>query len=130
MSSRLPHCEKEYAALNKATAISSESFLVKPNDWEGFLALADLLMKSVVATENDLKASPTDEKLEVHAEGELRFIRDARSEQTRQRLPLASPTTPSCTGSFQRVRIVVLAVAHRNILSRGSAIRQVDGDEG
>ncbi len=65
--------EKEYAALKKATVVSGESFLIKPTDWEGFLALADLLMKSAEAKEGDLKASPTDEKPEVHAEGDLRL---------------------------------------------------------
>jgi len=65
--------EQEYAKLKKATVISSESFLVKPDVWDGYLALADLLMKSAEANRKDLKASPTDDKPEVHAEGELRL---------------------------------------------------------
>lgn len=65
--------EHEYAALKGDTLISSESFLVKPNVWEEFLTLSDLLMKSAEANRKDLKASPTDDKPEVHAEGTLRL---------------------------------------------------------
>ena len=65
--------EEEYTKLKKTTVISSESFLVKPDVWEGYLALSDLLMKSAEANRKDLKASPTDDKPEVHAEGELRL---------------------------------------------------------
>ncbi len=65
--------EHEYTALKKDTVISPESFLVKPMVWEGFLELADLLMKSADANRKNLQASPTDDKPEVHAEGELRL---------------------------------------------------------
>jgi CheY-like chemotaxis protein len=65
--------EREYVSLKAAIVVSSESFLIKPLTWEGFLELADLLMRSAKAKDEDTKASPTDSKPEVHAEGELRL---------------------------------------------------------
>ena len=65
--------EKEYGAIRSTIVVSKESFLIKPGRWEGFLELADLLMKSAEAKADDVKASPTDDKPEVHAEGALRL---------------------------------------------------------
>ncbi len=67
--------EREYSHLKSAIVISKESFLIKPNSWEGFLALADLMMASAQAKADEVPASPTDAKPEVHAEGGLRMHR-------------------------------------------------------
>lgn len=64
--------ETEHAALSATLAVSRESFLTKPSNWKGFLALADLLMKSAVAKDDHTAASPLDSNPEVHAEGALR----------------------------------------------------------
>ncbi len=67
--------EKEYAAINATSLVSAESFLKKPDNWEGFMALGDLLMKSADAKANDTEASSTDSKPEAHAQGKLRLHR-------------------------------------------------------
>ncbi|MBA2481015.1 MAG: response regulator [Planctomycetes bacterium] len=67
--------EQEYVSINAVTKVSSESFLKKPTDWEGFAALSDLLMKSADAKSNDTQASTSDSKPEAHAKGELRLHR-------------------------------------------------------
>ncbi len=41
--------EDEYREIIGAVPVSRESFLTKPNSWEHFLALADLLMDSAVS---------------------------------------------------------------------------------
>jgi CheY-like chemotaxis protein len=65
--------ESDYGKLRKAITISNESFLIKPIAWEGFLALADLLMKSAKAKDENTVADAGDAKPEVHAEGALRL---------------------------------------------------------
>lgn len=62
----------DYEDLIKAKVVSKESFISKCNTWDGFLQLADLLMKSAVAKQDQVKASPTDSNPEVHATGDLR----------------------------------------------------------
>ncbi len=52
--------------------MSKETFLTKPNTWEGFLELSDLLMASAQAKQDDVPATSADSKPEVHAEGALR----------------------------------------------------------
>lgn len=64
--------EAEYGDSLTSALVSSESFLAKPEMWAGFLALADLLMRSAVAKQEDVPACATDAKPEVHAEGTLR----------------------------------------------------------
>ncbi len=65
--------EKEYAAINATSLVSVESFLKKPESWEGFMALGDLLMKSADAISEGTKASPSDSNPEAHAKGNLRL---------------------------------------------------------
>jgi CheY-like chemotaxis protein len=65
--------ESDYAALRATIVVSKESFLIKPNTWERFLDLADLLMKSAEAKADNVVASALDSKPEVHAEGALRL---------------------------------------------------------
>ena len=62
----------DYEDLIQAQVISKESFISKCNSWDEFLQLADLLMRSAVAKQNQAPASATDSKPEVHAEGALR----------------------------------------------------------
>jgi CheY-like chemotaxis protein len=62
----------EYLAVLKDTVVSDESFLAKPATWKGFLELADLLMRSATAKQEELPANATDQLPEVHPEGALR----------------------------------------------------------
>ena len=64
--------ETEYKDLLQANLVSKESFLTKPDSWDGFLQLASLLMHSATAKQNSTPADPTDSKPEAHAEGALR----------------------------------------------------------
>lgn len=64
--------KREYLALLKDTVVSDESFLSKPASWKEFLALADLLMRSATAKQENTVASTSDTKPEVHAQGTLR----------------------------------------------------------
>ncbi len=64
--------EKEYEDLLLANVVSKESFITKANSWAGFLQLADLLMRSAAAKQDNLPACATDSKPEAHAEGALR----------------------------------------------------------
>jgi len=64
--------KSEYLALLKDTVVSDESFLTKPSAWKEFMALADMLMHSATAKQENTAASPSDSKPEVHAEGPLR----------------------------------------------------------
>ncbi len=64
--------EAQYQDVIQAGIVSKESFLTKGNSWEGFLKLADLLMQSATAKQDDRIANTTDAKPEVHAEGSLR----------------------------------------------------------
>jgi len=64
--------EKDYENIAKTIRVSKESFLTKPTMWNGFLELADLLMKSAEAKAEDIPATKNDSKPEVHAEGSLR----------------------------------------------------------
>jgi len=62
----------DYEDLIQAQEVSKESFITKCSSWDGFLHLADLLMKSAIAKQDHEVASLTDSNPEVHAEGELR----------------------------------------------------------
>jgi len=64
--------EREYQDILQTGIVSKESFITKSNTWDGFLKLADLLMRSAAAKQNDTAACVTDSKPEVHAEGTLR----------------------------------------------------------
>ncbi|MBA3708899.1 MAG: response regulator [Planctomycetes bacterium] len=94
--------EAEYQDILQAGIVSKESFLTKGNSWDGFLKLADLLMQSATAKQDNRIANTTDSKPEVHAEGSLRrqetqVQRDrtqqghsheaATGQRTRQQLP-------------------------------------------
>ena len=63
---------KQYSVMLQDTVVSDESFLTKPDSWEGFLQLADLITRSAKAKHDNTAACSTDEKPEVHAEGSLR----------------------------------------------------------
>ena len=43
--------EREYGEIASTVPVSRDSFLRKPADWAGFLALADLLMRSAAVSE-------------------------------------------------------------------------------
>ncbi len=64
--------EASYKDIIQTNLVSKESFITKPNTWEGFLELSDLLMASAKAKQDDVPATSTDAKPEVHAEGALR----------------------------------------------------------
>ncbi|MBA3684460.1 MAG: response regulator [Planctomycetes bacterium] len=64
--------ETDYRDLIQAGIVSIESFITKSRDWDGFVQLADLLMRSVSAQQDATPACATDSKPEVHAEGALR----------------------------------------------------------
>ncbi len=64
--------QSDYHDLLHASMVSPESFISKSSTWDGFLNLADLLMRSAVAKHNDVRACATDSNPEVHAEGALR----------------------------------------------------------
>lgn len=64
--------ETEYKDLLQAGIVSKESFITKSDSWDGFLQLANLLMKSATAKKDGLRASTIDSKPEAHAEGTLR----------------------------------------------------------
>jgi CheY-like chemotaxis protein len=81
--------EKEYQDLIRTGVVSRESFITKSDSWDGFLQLADLLMRSAKAKQEDLPASPTDTKPEAHAEGALR-----RHDTKEQRAQADKPTPP------------------------------------
>lgn len=81
--------ESEYRDAVESEIASKESFLTKPMDWDGLLALADLLMGSASAMQDHTIASSHDSKPEVHAEGELR-----RSDTKEQRARIASGPAP------------------------------------
>ena len=63
---------QQYSSYLQDTVVSKESFLTKPETWEGFLALAKLITRSASAMKNHTAASTTDDKPEVHASGALR----------------------------------------------------------
>ena len=73
--------ETGYQDLIEAGIISKESFLTKSNDWSSFLQLADLLMRSTRAKQDNIPASATDSKPEVHAVGTLRR-RDTKEQRS------------------------------------------------
>jgi len=64
--------ESEYHDIFNTAVVSKESFITKAATWEAFLELANLLMKSAVAKQDNVVASPSDSKPEVHANGGLR----------------------------------------------------------
>ena len=80
--------ETDYKDLLQANLVSKESFITKSESWDGFLELADLLMKSATAKQENLPASPTDSKPEVHAEGAL------RRQDTKEQRDQAAQQTP------------------------------------
>ncbi len=82
--------ESEYVDLRRSDVVSKESFITKACNWDAMLQLADLLMSSAAAKEDQTPASPTDSNPEVHAEGVLR-----RHDTAEQRLRAeAGPESP------------------------------------
>ena len=78
--------ETGYQDLLQAGIVSKESFLTKTNSWDGFLKLADLLMRSATAKQEEVPACATDSKPEVHAEGELRR-QDTKEQRNQAKIP-------------------------------------------
>jgi CheY-like chemotaxis protein len=70
--------EADYGSLKGRIKVSNESFLNKPHDWNHFIALADLLMRSADANAHHATASTTDSNPEVHATGDLRHTHPRR----------------------------------------------------
>jgi CheY-like chemotaxis protein len=66
--------EAGYQDILSTGIVSRESFLTKPNDWGGFIELAQLLMRSATAKQDHTVASTMDSKPEVHARGTLRRL--------------------------------------------------------
>jgi len=64
--------ESEYKDLLQANIVSKESFITKSSSWGGFIQLADMLMCSAKAKQDDKPANSSDSKPEVHAKGALR----------------------------------------------------------
>jgi CheY-like chemotaxis protein len=64
--------QSAYRAIQLKTRVSLESFITKPENWAGFLQLADLLMGSVQAKLDHVPANSVDDQPEVHAQGPLR----------------------------------------------------------
>jgi CheY-like chemotaxis protein len=87
--------EKEYADIIAANVVSKESFLTKSTTWDGFLQLANLLMQSASAKQNNEPACSTDTKPEVHAEGHLRRS-DTKAQ--RERITDGEPTAAKGSG--------------------------------
>jgi len=74
--------ETAYGDLLRSNIVSKESFLTKSNTWDDFLQLADLLMRSAIARQDNKPASNQDSKPEAHAEGALRR-QDTESQRVR-----------------------------------------------
>ncbi len=74
--------ESDYGEIRQAGLVSKESFLTKASNFDGMLELADLLMRSATAKENQTPANATDSRPEVHAEGALRR-QDTREQRLR-----------------------------------------------
>ena len=91
--------ETTYKDILTPDVISRETFLTKPDSWEGFLDLSDLLMKSATAKKDDAPAMATDSKPEVHAEGALR--RQDTKEQ-RNRASNRAPVSPKGKGGDRK----------------------------
>lgn len=64
--------ENEYREIAKTVPVSLESFLTKPSRWDQFLALADLLMGSTVASTMGGPSAPVEGRPEVPAPPDLR----------------------------------------------------------
>ncbi len=52
--------QQDYDSLTATTDVSADSFIRKPDKWDGFLALAKLLMKSAEATAEQQDAPPAE----------------------------------------------------------------------
>lgn len=63
---------KGYEDLIESKVVSKESFISKCNSWDGFLILADLLMKSAVTTQENENKPATGTHPEIHVPQELR----------------------------------------------------------
>ncbi len=88
--------ETGYQDILASGIVSKESFITKSNSWDGFLQLADLLMQSAEAKQDNTVACATDANPEVHAEGALRRqdTREQRAEANAT-MPLASEAAPT-----------------------------------
>ncbi len=89
--------ESQYQDILQAGIVSKESFLTKGNSWDGFLRLADLLMQSATAKQDNQIANTTDAMPEVHAEGSLRRqetqVQRDRTQQGRSHEPATGRQT-------------------------------------
>jgi len=80
--------ETDYKDIIEAGIVSKESFITKSSEWDGFIQLANLLMRSASAKQDKVTASPSDSKPEVHAEGGLRR-HETKEQRERIRKPKA-----------------------------------------
>jgi len=83
--------ERDYADIRQTGLVSKESFITKATNWDGMLQLADLLMSSAHAKDQQTPASATDSRPEVHAEGVLRR-HDTKEERRRVEAGPGEPT--------------------------------------
>jgi hypothetical protein len=77
--------EVEYRTLLQTLPLSPESFITKANNFDGFLQLAELLMRSSLAKLDNVPTNSTDTLPEAPAQGDL------RRHTPSGRLPLAHP---------------------------------------
>lgn len=63
----------EYLAVLEDIVVSPESFIAKATSWKEFLQLADLLMRSASAMQDQVPANATEGGPEAHATGTLRL---------------------------------------------------------
>lgn len=68
----------EYQSVLEDIVVSPESFIAKATSWKEFLELADLLMRSASANQDQTPASPTDVGPEAPATGVLRLAVDSQ----------------------------------------------------
>lgn len=80
--------ETAYKDIIEAGIVSKESFITKTSSWDGFMQLANLLMRSASAKQDHVMASPSDSGPEVHAEGDLRR-HDTKAQRERIEHPKA-----------------------------------------
>ncbi|HYE04263.1 MAG TPA: response regulator [Planctomycetota bacterium] len=60
--------KQDYDSLTATAEVSSDSFIRKPGNWSGFLALARLLMKSAEATAGQHEAGGAEQQSKAHPE--------------------------------------------------------------
>ena len=63
--------ESQYRDFMHDQPVAKESFISKSDSWDGFLQLADMLMRSAAAKQDDQESNRTDSKREAHAQADL-----------------------------------------------------------